>query len=280
MHIHSTAASMFALSVLLLGLFTSVAHADHAWAPYHWARTTNPFTISMGDSVSAAWDPYLRTAAADWSLSSVLDVSIVASGKSGLICKPVVGRGEVCNAKYGSKGWLGIAQIWVSGEHITQGTVKMNDTYFTKPAYNTAAWKNLVMCQEVGHLFGLGHQDENMTNPNLNTCMDYTNTPASNQHPNQHDYDMLETIYAHLDSSTTLSQTSATKPQLSAAESEDPRAWGREIRRSDDGRAALFERDFGGGMKIFTHVFWVEGEGHDHEHDETVFDTSAERVRR
>lgn len=28
--------------------------------------------------------------------------------------------------------------------------------------------------------------------------MDYTNNPASNQHPNTHDYAELATIYAHL----------------------------------------------------------------------------------
>ncbi len=33
------------------------------------------------------------------------------------------------------------------------------------------------MCQEIGHDFGLDHQDENFNNPNLGTCMDYTNDP-------------------------------------------------------------------------------------------------------
>jgi hypothetical protein len=40
------------------------------------------------------------------------------------------------------------------------------------------------MCQEVGHTFGLDHQDENFNNTNLGTCMDYTNDPSTNQHPN------------------------------------------------------------------------------------------------
>src|SRR4029453_1923478 len=65
--------------------------------------------------------------------------------------------------------------------------------------YNSNAWRQLVTCQEVGHTFGLDHQDENFTNANLGTCMDYTNDPSTNQHPNQHDYDQLEAIYAHLD---------------------------------------------------------------------------------
>ena len=69
--------------------------------------------------------------------------------------------------------------------------MKLNDTYFNTSTYNTEAWRNLVSCQEVGHTFGLDHQDENFNNPNLGTCMDYTNDPSSNQHPNQHDYDHL-----------------------------------------------------------------------------------------
>ncbi len=50
------------------------------------------------------------------------------------------------------------------------------------------------MCQEVGHTLGLDHQDEVFDNPNLETCMDYTNDPSTNQHPNAHDYDQLATI--------------------------------------------------------------------------------------
>jgi hypothetical protein len=61
---------------------------------------------------------------------------------------------------------------------------------------------------EIGHTFGLDHQDENFSNPNLGTCMDYTSDPdgPSNEHPNAHDDQQLETIYAHLDASTTVGQ--------------------------------------------------------------------------
>jgi len=85
---------------------------------------------------------------------------------------------EVCNAAYGTNGWLGVAQIWVSRRHIVQGTTKVNDTYFSTGKYNTPAWRQMVMCQEVGHTFGLVHQDENFNNTNLGTCMDYTNDRA------------------------------------------------------------------------------------------------------
>lgn len=252
-----------ALAVVVVVGAGSVASADHAWGPYHWARTANPFTVKLGDNVSGTWDAVLATASADWSLSSVLDTTIVtgANTRSPKTCRPKAGRGEVCNAKYGANGWLGLASIWVSGDHITQGAVKLNDTYFNTATYNTQAWRNLVMCQEVGHIFGLDHQDEVFGNANLGTCMDYTNNPESNQHPNAHDYGMLETIYAHLDTTTTLSQTLASS-RMPDINTENRGEWGREIRRSADGRASLFERDFGHGRKVFTHVFWAEEKAH------------------
>ena len=90
--------------------------------------------------------------------------------------------------------------ISVSGGHINYAYAKMNDTYYSPgSSYDTTAWRALVMCQEIGHDFGLHHQDQNFNNANLGTCMDYTSDPGSNQHPNNHDYQMLADIYAHLD---------------------------------------------------------------------------------
>ena len=238
----------------LLG-FATLASASHSWSGYHWARTANPFTLKLGDSVTSTWDSYLRTTSSDWSLSTVLDTAIVPS-TAGTNCKAMKGRAEVCNARYGRTGWLGIASIWISGSHITQGTVKLNDTYFNTSTYNKPAWRNLVMCQEVGHIFGLDHQDENFGNTPLGTCMDYSNDPSLNQHPNAHDYEMLEQTYTHLDTTTTLAVLSASKG--TDVDSNDPRAWGREIRRSDDRRTSVFEQDLGNDEKIIRHVFWAE----------------------
>ncbi len=244
----------------------SVASADHSWGGYHWARTTSTFTLKLGDNVSPTWDNYLSLASADWSTSNILDTQTVAgAGKRN--CGPVAGRVEICSKKYGNNGWLGIASIWISGTHITQGTVKMNDTYFNNATYNKPSWRQMVLCQEIGHTFGLGHQDEGFYNTNLGTCMDYTNDPARNDglgdnlHPNAHDYSMLESIYAHLDTITTLLQSSATAKGRAALEdgSDDtPASWGREVSRSQDGRTSRFEKDLGEGQKILREVFWAE----------------------
>ena len=230
-----------AASIALVG----TALATHAWGNYHWARTTNPFALKLGDNVNSTWDSYLRTTSSDWSQSAVLDTTIVA-GKGRKNCRPTAGQIEVCNGTYGNNGWLGIAQIWASGDHITQAATKVNDTYFNTTTYNSSAWRNLVMCQEVGHDFGLSHQDENFSNPNLGTCMDYTNNPSSNQHPNQHDYDQLALIYAHLDSSTTIASAPAALPGNAPPFSHASRANG-----------DLYMDDLGNGTRRITHVFWT-----------------------
>ena len=238
----------------LLG-FVTVAFADHSWGAYHWGRTANPFTLKLGDNLSSAWDAYLSTASTDWTQSSVLDTTIV-SGLGGRNCRATLGKVEVCNRKYGNNGWLGIAQIWISGVHITKAVTKMNDTYFSRAPYNTPDWKQFVVCQEVGHTFGLDHQDENFSNPNLDTCMDYTNSPGTNQHPNAHDYAQLETIYAHLDSTTTVGASAPTKGANQNLET--PSDWGRSVRQDRKGRDSVFVRDLGRGNKVLTHVFWTE----------------------
>ena len=247
-------------AALLVAALSSSVSADHSWGNYHWARTVNPFTVKLGDNLSAVWDPILATASTDWDQSNVLNTAIVAGQSRNKQCRPTSGRVEVCNATYGNNGWLGIAQIWASGSHITQGAVKMNDTYFNTALYNTTAWRNLVVCQEVGHTFGLDHQDENFSNENLGTCMDYTNSPESNQHPNQHDYDQLRTIYSHLDSTTTVGAEVPPSPQSGAVNLDDPSEWGRLRKSSRGGHVQKFERDLGNGQKVFTFVIWAQPE--------------------
>jgi hypothetical protein len=249
------------------------AYATHAWGDYHWGRTANPLPLELGDNVSSVWDSHLAAASVDWNVSSVLHTTVVKGGTKPQNCRPSSGRAEICSNRYGNTGWLGIAQIWVSGSHITQGIVKLNDTYFNSAPYNTSAWRSLVACQEVGHIFGLGHQDENFSNPPLGTCMDYSNDPVPNQHPNQHDYDMLEEIYAHLDSVNTYSVSSGDgggngkgggkgKPENVGADIDlsDPSQWGSIVREDARGRSSLYERDLGNGKKVFTFVTWADSE--------------------
>ena len=254
-----------ACALLALTTFSSTGSANHSWNGYHWARDANPFTVKLGDNVSSAWDAYLADASSDWSQSTVLNTTVVAGQARPKNCRPTSGQVEVCSASYGNNGWLGVAQIWISGGHITQGTVKLNDTYFNNATYDKPAWRLLVACQEIGHTFGLDHQDETFDNTNLGTCMDYTNDPdgtirrqLSNEHPNQHDYDELATIYAHVDGSTSVA--SVVPPAMGAIDLDGPGQWGRVVRGSRAAGFTIHELDFGGGHRVYSFVTWADPE--------------------
>lgn len=252
----AAAAAVVTVGTATLGM-SSTANANHSWGGYHWARTSNPFTLKLGDNVDSKWDSTLGTTSSDWSKSTVLDTTIVAGSTRPRTCKATTGRVEVCNARYGSNGWLGVASISITGgTHITKGTVKLNDSYFDTPQYNTAAWRNLVSCQEVGHTLGLDHQDENFDNPNLGTCMDYTSNPSTNQHPNQHDYDQLVAIYSHTDTTTTVG-AAAPSTGKGAGVANTPKSWGKRIDGSRAQGVSTYVRHFKGGNDVVTYVVWA-----------------------
>jgi len=226
---------------------SSTAVANHSWGGYHWARSANPFTIKLGDNVSSQWDGALQTASSDWSADTAknpLNTTVIAGSTAPRKCRATIGRVEVCNASYGKTRWLGAATISVAGGHITQGTAKMNDTYYDTPAYNNDTWRAVVMCQEVGHTFGLDHQDE--SGADFQTCMDYADAPdADNMHPNFHDYEQLAAIYSHLDSSTTIG--------LSADEGAKPYR----TDRRDQRRTSKIVEHYADGSKRITFIFWA-----------------------
>ena len=188
-----------ALAGLALLAVCTGASATHSWSDYHWARMENPFILKVVDSVTPDWDTELDTALSEWSGSEVLDLEIDSFNDKNNVrrrCNSVAGQIRVCNAAYGFNGWLGLATIYIdSNGNITRGTAKMNDSYASY--WTIAGEKNHVMCQEIGHLFGLTHTSEDGSSQG--TCMDYSTDPES-QWPNAHDFEELAAKYAHLDS--------------------------------------------------------------------------------
>ena len=221
------------------------AQASHSWNGYHWARTANPFTLKVVDSNTPDWDDNLNAALADWSRSNVMDLTKAGADDSTRTrkqCRMVSGQVRSCNASYGFNGWLGLASINVNGGHITQGTSKMNDSYFASGSYNETARQH-VMCQEIGHNFGLDHQDE--SGADLNTCMDYSNA-LDNPSPNAHDYQQLESIYAHLDSSSTITSSTETLPDAVPS-------WAPATQRS----RSVYVDQLADGSELVTFVLWA-----------------------
>jgi hypothetical protein len=242
------------------------AIASHAWSTYHWKRTSDAVTVPVHDNVNGTWDPFLRLAVADWNVSPVIQSAVVPGTAKPRTCRAVAGTIQVCNASYGNTGWLGIAGISLSGGHITQGYTKLNDTYFNTAQYNTPSWRALVTCQEVGHDYGLGHQDEDFSTDGTTSCMDYTSLPAGNESPDDHDYEQLLDIYNHHEPAASTASLGASGLELEPGDT--PAEWGRAIHFDKQGRPDYFERIDGPGKKTITHVFWAIGEGprgrHDH----------------
>jgi hypothetical protein len=277
----------------ILALAASPAKADHQWGNYHWANEGNGVTLTVRTIFrDQTWSSYYTKALAGWVKGTPLTLNDggTYSGTTSKKCNPISGGVLVCSDAYGFRGWLGIATIWANGDHITQGTTKLNDSYYGLAAYNTPAYRDLVMCQEIGHDFGLDHQDEQFDNKNLGTCMDYTNTPQGgsvngfdygdpNRTPNAHDYELLNSnaMYGngHTDStggggggggggrpgaagdSFTFREVGKNVGGESAVV--DSGQWGQAVSRDGAGRPDKFVLDLGGGRKKITHVYWIPG---------------------
>ena len=259
------AAFISAVTLFALLSFPIGASANHSWNNYHWARTTNPFTLTVVDSNTSDWQTYFNTSNSDWSQSNVLNLFAEQGNEASNArkrCVMITGKIHSCNAAYGNNGWLGLASINITGGvHITQGSSKMNDSYFGSSTYNNPNEKLHVMCQEIGHTFGLGHTSEDGSSQN--TCMDYFSNTGANAtstlstRPNQHDYDQLASIYAHLDTTTTIG-LSAFAVNAFGDDPDAPHNWGQLVSQSVNGRSSYYELDRGNGNKTLRHVFWTE----------------------
>ena len=263
------------LAVLFLGLasttISTAALATHSWGGYHWARTTPQFTLKLGDNLTSAdWKSHLSQSSGNWNAGNSAVLTAIVAGSSNKRCSMVSGTTQVCNGTYGNNGWLGLASINLTGgTHITQGSAKMNDTYFNTATYNNPNEREHVMCQEIAHTFGLDHQSTDGSSQN--SCMDYFSNTGANAtstlstKPNQHDFDELNIIYAHLDSSTTIAAIAAAAVQAalnghgnSAADvTDDPNSWGQLVSQSANGRSSTYERHNADGSKTVTHVYWT-----------------------
>ncbi len=259
----NTSVRVFLASAIVAVGFGAALSASHSWGGYHWARTTPQFTLKLGDNMTSAdWKSHLAQTSSDWnSGNSAVLTAIVAGQSPNKRCAMVAGTTQVCNGSYGQNGWLGLASInIVDGTHITQGSAKMNDTYFSTSTYNNANEREHVVCQEVAHTFGLDHQSTDGSS--LNTCMDYFSNTGANAgsalstKPNAHDFEELNIIYAHLDSTTTVAAQVALTAAASEV-SEDPNSWGQLVSQSTSGRSSTYERFERDGSKTVTHVFWT-----------------------
>ena len=273
-------------ALLLLAVFAMLPKqvgASHVWGPYHWLRTSSAIrNIPVRRLHSATWVTRYNTAMTDWRRASMTKIKPYTAfiGPQSPSCPMVTGQISSCDGSYGGNGWLGLATINISGSHITRGKSQVNNSYFNMAAYNTVPWRQFVICQEIGHNFGLGHVNVVFNNPNTGSCMDYTNDPdggaggasgsdPNNMHPNAHDYALINAKHNHIGflpptllsdpDMTDLAEPVVAEPQ--AAKEYNPmrlEQFGRLVYSGDGGRTERYEVDFGNGHKAINHVIWAK----------------------
>jgi len=275
-----TCAICAALLLVAAGaLVPAPVDASHKWSTFHWQRTSSAIrNIPVRRFHSAVWLARFNTAMADWRKPAMTKIKPVLgkTGGSSNSCPAALNQITSCDGSYGNTGWLGLATVWVytGSGHIAQGTSKVNNTYFNQKAYNTVPWRQLVICQEIGHNFGLGHVNTTYTTPNVGSCMDYTNDPdggaggvskndKSNMHPYAHDYALINSKHNHVGSR--FQGFDADSAELKPETLEMPKAvaaynpmrlseLGTRTAIGDGGRTEQYHKDFGNG---FTAVSFV-----------------------
>lgn len=291
---------VLAIGLIVIAAGFSVVNADDgytpvSWSDYHWLPDFTsggaPVTLDLHGSFSSAthdlWTGILQLPLNDWNTKSLgtLSLNAVLPGNNDpKKCPPTVGRIEVCSERFGGR-WVGQAQVWASGVHITQATVKLNDHFLAgaegSSIYTTADYRRMVLCHEVGHAAGgMGHPDTDFYNPNKGTCMDYTAYPTgnppgtdmSNLLPHDHDGQMIWN-YANVfhsgestggggnDPPTCPGRkpncANLPPPAMGQINFETPDQWGKLVSSSPDGLGQVFELDFGGGHRVITFVIWA-----------------------
>lgn len=165
------------MSAAFLLVVSSAALAAHSWNGYHFPDDNLSPTVTGETSLASVSD-----VVGDWArLGTDIQPTYETSGNGDIT---VV-------AKRGNVNWIGLAQIKVdSSGHIAEGKVTLNTAYANYDNGNGTdnIWKH-VLCQEIGHILGLHHDDGA-------TCMNDTfDTLGLYTGPGGHDAQQLGIIY-------------------------------------------------------------------------------------
>ena len=139
-----------ALLVVLFAFNASLAFA-HRWGNWHWNKSNIGYRV-FGSHTSES-----QAAVNDWNSCSTITLNKKNSHTDI----------SVFGGNYGSTGWWGLAEIkntewdwnnwWYTG--IKHGHARYNSHYGGSGGTGSNSDIRGVQCQEVGHLFGLGHSN-------------------------------------------------------------------------------------------------------------------------
>jgi hypothetical protein len=170
--------------VCTIGYATSLACPSNV-GPVRWARNgfTNP-QIVFRDYSSSAWP--VGTVVSKWNQAS----NIAASWSTSSCPATPKHCVKVYSANYGSDAdWTGSTSwLWdgnTSTRYLVDGsvTIKLNDYWVSD-----AGDRREVVCHEVGHAIGLGH------NQTKSSCLWYAFQNGASQYPHADDYKIIDTF--------------------------------------------------------------------------------------
>ena len=178
----------------------------------HWYQEEYQAPIFILDGTLGPWSKELKKAAAIWSQSIKINISVIRSPKkllTGEACwdSEISGKVIACNFDFDvffkgehaeNANGFGITKTNPDG-HIRSGIIGFNNNGpLTDPAEETPErielWKAHLGCHEMGHVIGLGHNDSNLETFK-NTCMDYSKVPVVL--PDDHDWEELKKTHGH-----------------------------------------------------------------------------------
>jgi predicted Zn-dependent protease len=181
----------------------------------HWYSTAMPTRISVDDrNLSPLYRQFVPKALRDWNLAT--SVVITENGTDSV-------QIPIKDGDYGQTGWVGVTNIHYNGDHISSAPVFINNHWMNTSSYNNDVQRTYVVEHELGHAFGVGHQDTDFCNVNTGSVMDYTysieggthqaapcdsdshdsippptiNFGVNNKHPNQNDINTIQHQYDH-----------------------------------------------------------------------------------
>ena len=179
---------LLALTIAVVAVLTLVAtaSADHAWNGYHWPSEKLAPTV-VDKTSGPLFD--VTSAVAEWRDLGTPIAPQMASSGSGDVTVVV---------KRMNANWLGVARISVDGAgHIQAGKVELNRLYLNSLTFDE--WDHVV-CQELGHIWGLGHNFDGPSGGEPDdTCMNSSLYLGDYPAPNIHDAEQLNAIYGHTD---------------------------------------------------------------------------------
>lgn len=159
-------------------------------------------------SYGSNWDDYFKTYVQEWDNGTDAVTLNIRTSTYDPDCRGVLRAMKVCNGNYGPTEWNGVNLIMVKDGYIISSIAKMNDYYLQG---TNEAQRKFTMCHELGHGLGLGHSDENFQNVDLGNCMDYTNTPENNLHPDEYNFQILEELYGSASGNGTVAESRSTR---------------------------------------------------------------------